>query len=407
MSWRKEYEIGSFRGATFRTAGHERSGGRRVAIHEFPSRDEPLVEDLGRKARQFSIECHVIGSDYRGAREALLSALEDAGPGLLIHPWHGRMMVVALDYTSSESTDEGGVCWFQITFGEAGLPVAAPIGVSAGGLAGIEADAQLAKAPGLFAGKFSIASAAGFVESAAGRLIGGIATISQVAAGLQGGIGPALRAFDAGLRFLPDNLGRLLRDPLALGSSLVGLVQAVALLAPAGSNSRGRAKALTTMLDWVPADPDFPDRTASRRLEADNHAALLQLFRSATAAELVRTAAAMPFASYDDAIATRDAVTVRLDALAVTAADRGDDAGAEVFDRLRRAVARDLVARGATLARVYSFELEGTAPALALANRLYGSDDLEARAAAIVARNHVVHPGFVPGGRAIELLTAT
>ena len=104
MTWRDEYEIGSFRGATFRTAGHERSGGRRIAIHEFPSRDEPLVEDLGRKARQFSIECHVIGAEYRGAREALLTALEDEGPGLLIHPWHGRMMVVALDYTSSEST---------------------------------------------------------------------------------------------------------------------------------------------------------------------------------------------------------------------------------------------------------------------------------------------------------------
>ena len=206
--------------------------------------------------------------------------------------------------------------------------------------------------------------------------------------------------------FLPDNLGRLLRDPLALGSSLVGLVQAVALLAPTGSNARGRAKALTTMLDWVPAETEFPDRTASRRLEADNRAALLLLFRSATAAELVRTAAAMPFASYGDAIATRDAVTTRLDTLAVAAADRGDDAGAEVFDRLRRAVARDIATRGASLARIYSFELDGTAPALALANRLYGTDGVEARAGEIVARNHVVHPGFVPGGRPIELLTA-
>ena len=49
-----------------------------------------------------------------------------------------------------------------------------------------------------------------------------------------------------------------------------------------------------------------------------------------------------------------------------------------------------------------------------LAHRIYGGDadrrtreplTLEARAAAIVARNRIAHPGFVPAGIDIELLT--
>ena len=129
MSWRDEFQPGSFRGAAFRTEGHELSGGRRLAVHEFPGRDEPLNEDLGRRARQFSVDCHVVGSDYRASRDALIEALEAAGPGLLIHPWHGQMMLVVQDYSSNESTEEGGLCRFRISFGEAGLPVAAPVSV--------------------------------------------------------------------------------------------------------------------------------------------------------------------------------------------------------------------------------------------------------------------------------------
>ena len=42
-------------------------------------------------------------------------------------------------------------------------------------------------------------------------------------------------------------------------------------------------------------------------------------------------------------------------------------------------------------------------PALVIAQRLYGD---AARAEDIVARNQVAHPGFVPGGRTLEVLNA-
>lgn len=404
MGWRDQYQQGSFRGASFRTEGHERGGGRRIASFEFPDRDEPLTEDLGRRQRTFSIDCHVIGADYITARDALLDALEAAGPGLLVHPWHGRMMVIVNQFTSTESTEEGGMCRFNIAFAEAGQPVSAPVAVPAGQATAIEADAQKATIPAVFAAGFSIDGAAGFVEDAANGLIDGMTEVSTFAAGMQGGMGPALRAFEAGLRFLPANMASLLRAPINLAHAVLGLVGAVALL---GSSSRTRIAGLTRMIDWEPQTPVFPELSVSRRRQADNRMALLWLFRSSIAGELARAAASAPYASYDDAIAVRDAVSDRFDALALAAADSGDDARADVFDRLRRALVRDIAARGVTLARIYAIELPATEPALVLANRLYGADECEARAAELVERNHIAHPGFMPGGVPLQALTLT
>jgi prophage DNA circulation protein len=443
MSWRDEYQAGSFRGAAFRTVSHERQSGRRVAVHEMPGRDEPVVEDLGRRARQFSIECHVIGRDYRADRDALIDALEGSGPGELIHPWHGRMMVSVQDYTTSESTDDGGVCWFTLTLIEAGQPAPAPTAVAAGASAASLADSALGDAPGKFADAFSIEDAASWVEDGAAELVRGMAAASQIAAGLRGGVGPALRAFDVAFRFLPGNLSSLMRSPSNLAHAIVGLVSTVAVLSRSGSRGPGvttfaptastsassaasiqaavaqagtagasaRLAPLKVMLDWEPSQPVFPQRTPQRTIEATNRAALLRVFRVAVAAELVRAASTIQFASYEDARATRDLIGERLDALAIEAADAGDDETAQVYDGLRVALAADIAAQGVTLARVYALDLATTEPALVLAHRLYRADrrtdtSLEERAIGIAARNRVAHPGFLPGGTTLELLTA-
>jgi hypothetical protein len=264
-------------------------------------------------------------------------------------------------------------------------------------------------APQVFADGFTIEGAAEFVEQSAADLVEGMAYATQLAAGLRGGIGPTLRAFEAGLRFLPENTASLLRAPINLGLSLVGLVQAVSALG-GGGGYRQRLAPLELMLDWEPTGPVFPPRTPQRELIAANRVALLDLFRTVTAAELARAAAQIEWRSYDDAIGARDAIADRLDRLALAAADRGDDGVALTYDRLRHALVRDIAARGETLARVYRLKLDASQPALVLAHRLYadskGAEPIEERAGAIVARNRLAHPGFVPAGVTLEFLTA-
>lgn len=413
MAWRDQIQPGSFRGAPFRTEGSERTGGRRVVSHEFPGRDDPVTEDLGARAKTFSIDCHVVGTDYLQQRNTLLDALEAAGPGLLVHPQYGRIMVVVFDYSCTDSTEEGGIARFRISFGEAGQAVAAPVASPAGDEATKAADTVIAQAPQDFAASFSIDAAASFVEDSAEDVVRGIGEVSQLAAGLRGGVGPVLRAFEAGLSFLPANLSSLLRAPLRLGLAVTGLVLAVSALG--GGGRRTRLQSLEMLVDWEPAPMNFPVRTPQRTLELNNRLALVQLFKAAAAAELVRTAAALDYPSYEEAVAVRDSIADRLDRLALAAADRGDDRSAEVFDGLRRALARDIAVRGVSLARIYQLKLAASEPALVLAHRLYGGEAQrrtgapatpEARAAAIVARNRIAHPNFVPAGVAIELLTS-
>ena len=172
MSWRDQYQPGSFRGAAFRTEYHELSGGRRVVRHEFPGRDRPVTEDLGRSARSFSIDCWISGADYRAGRNALLDALDAFGPGLLVHPFHGSMMVNALTYSQTEDTEEGGMCRFSIEFAEAGVEVAVSAELDGAALAGSEADDVLAGAAGAFDNGFDIGNVADFVSDAAADLGG-------------------------------------------------------------------------------------------------------------------------------------------------------------------------------------------------------------------------------------------
>lgn len=101
----------------------EASGGRRVVLHEYPLRDTPYSEDLGRRAREFSVRGYIIQGrtyDYASARADVLKALEAYGPGELVHPWHGEVNVVVDDYRLRESMERGGLLELDIRFREAG-----------------------------------------------------------------------------------------------------------------------------------------------------------------------------------------------------------------------------------------------------------------------------------------------
>ena len=120
MSWHDSLQEATFRGVPFQYEDHNLQGGRRVASHEFPLLDTPYTEDMGRKQRKYTLNALVVGKDYDIERDELLEALEEAGAGLLIHPYLGRLMVVVESYTLNESTRKGGMASFAIQFVESG-----------------------------------------------------------------------------------------------------------------------------------------------------------------------------------------------------------------------------------------------------------------------------------------------
>src|SRR5579871_3815536 len=90
----------SFRGVPFGVLTDTDTFGRRLALHEYPMRDKPWAEDLGKRARRFQIAGFLItdslvygGGDVIAQRDAMAAAVEAAGAGALVHPTLGSVQV--------------------------------------------------------------------------------------------------------------------------------------------------------------------------------------------------------------------------------------------------------------------------------------------------------------------------
>lgn len=120
MSWRDRFRPASFRGVTFYIDTGARSGGRRGVTFEYPKRDTPSDEDMGRRAHRWAVTGYVIGPDYDVDAQLLEDALNTEGPGPLAHPNMGEMQVRCETYTRGESKDRGNIAVFDMTFVEVG-----------------------------------------------------------------------------------------------------------------------------------------------------------------------------------------------------------------------------------------------------------------------------------------------
>jgi prophage DNA circulation protein len=126
--WRQRWRQASFKGATFYVEHDSRASGRRVALHQYPKRDTPYAEDMGRRAVRHIVNGYQIGPNYIGPRDSLISALESEGPGMLVHPLLGQMNVMCDAYSVSERRVAGGMCVFEMSFVESGAAGDSPAG---------------------------------------------------------------------------------------------------------------------------------------------------------------------------------------------------------------------------------------------------------------------------------------
>lgn len=405
--WREQLQPGSFRGVPFSVKAAQTQVGRRVVIHEYPQRDDAYPEDLGLKADAFTIEAFVLGPDYFKARDALIAALKTRGPGKLVHPYYGqRIVTLASPARISESTEEGGVARFSLDFvvaGDNAEPSARQDtrhAVEAGADAANEAIAED------YAKVFSLADAPAFVENAA----------LELARDAMAALESARRALVPDLTILSDymaaatqvsaSLGTLIRAPASFAQSVLGMVGALKGLAMAPEHALSSYRDL---FDYGSRHDQVPTTTPARGRQASNQAALTCLCRRAALVEASRVASRSTLATYDEAVALRDDLAARLDD---EAAGLGPElVSAEVSEQvyqaltaLRVALVRDLTARAVDAPRVSRAVLPATTPALVAAYRIYGD---ASRADELVARNRrlVRHPGFVPGGEALEVIT--
>ncbi|VXC68490.1 putative DNA circulation family protein [Pseudomonas sp. 8Z] len=405
MAWRDEMRPGSFRGVPFYIEGSDQSGGRRSILDEFPLRDLPSTQDMGRKARQYVLDMYVIGADYMAARDKLIEALEGAGPGTLMHPYRGELQVITYgEYRVVESTREGGLARITQTFAEAGeepRPDGSPVpGVEVNA----RADLVQQEAVEEFAQDWNVADYASFVgEEAVTMLQEATAWVYQ-AGGVMGGGAQLSGLYNR----LTGSLAQLILAPGNLAASLLGLVRGLG----SGTDPISALKAQMSLFNLgsrpkVPVPQGYS--TPGRMQVANNQQAVYRLIERAAAVEASRLATGRPvtpdgqvapgvvFESRDDAVQVRDQLVIELDRLQLAARPERYRSLAA----LCAAVVADMNRRSASLAPLAEYQLLDTQPALLIAHRLYGD---ASRASDIIARNKIKHPGFVPGGQVLEVL---
>lgn len=129
--WKRGLRRASFRGVRFEVRDRELESGRRLAIHEYPKRNTPFPEDMGKATREFGVDAYVIGDDYMSRRDSLLKACEREGAGSYVDHWGVSQRVKCRRIRLMETSEAGRMCRFSIDFVEAGEGGAAPFGIAA------------------------------------------------------------------------------------------------------------------------------------------------------------------------------------------------------------------------------------------------------------------------------------
>ena len=420
----------SFRGAQFAVTNSETSGGRRIVVHQYPGRNTPWAEDMGRGVRRFRLTGFILNGDMLlgGAtiamqRSALITACEAKGAGTLVHPTLGSLNVMVEKYSIGEDLGAGYASDVTLDCVESGVQTFPNIAAVQGGIAA--ANTALKKASSASAVRRMLAAIAkaqakladvltevAKYASYAFILSTDATALYRLASVLSGSYGRYNAGGNAGL--------------LGTNATIYSASNTVADLVPVASTARvavstaastleADALALTTgTLSQIPADIITlinalaaacadPSDAIRLMLEIIAYAApgyatpmarpIADMVVSAAAAALTTAVAAYQPQSANDAAARINQIAPILDDLATQAADAGDDDSYQALCLCRVAIVNNLRASGATLPQVKTFTFGKNIPALALAQMIYGDPT---RADQLVTQVNPPNPLFMP-----------
>lgn len=421
MSWIDRLQPASFRGIPFKVEEEEGTFGRRVQTHEYPGRDKPYTEDLGRTTRRFNVSAYLIGDDYFDQRDRLIKAVETAGPGTLVHPFYGEMIIcIDGDVRVSHSNSAKRMCQVSFNVVESG-ELSFPTSGVATGQTLISSSSALDDSIGEAFSAFGMDGLPDFLQNgvieSATEMFGyvtktfdmiddGISAASRL---LQGDLSVLLSPPSSGMDFV-NSLQRMWRSGKRLSGdasdlvTMINTLSGVTLgndLAPRGvwetdsyttqeevrqrnyvaSAIRTTAISEAAYTVTTLAQPRTPNITAGSERLAVSHPALGNVTDLPTASSI---------AGYDDLTEIRESLNVAFDKELLRTADD------QLYQRLitvRTDVNRDISTRLSQVEKTVKRTPVEVLPAIVIAALWY---DNAARETDITLRNAINHPGFVP-----------
>ena len=400
-TWREQLQPASFRGVPFHVDSESTPVGRRTQVHEYPMRNKPFVEDLGEQTRVIKFSAFVVGEDCFFLRDNLLHALNQPGPGTLIHPWYGQMYGTATDCSAGHAWNEGGVARFELLFvegGEKGYPAGVP---NTARQLEAENESLLDSAIARYKAAMALVNKARLSILALQNGLAGVQmAIQQEISQITGLIGSVVAFADMVANF-PDSLAAMLK---AQFSSMTGDFDRFSVSRRSASSKVESARGIAALAPPAGGAATVAAVTATRDLVRD--VLIIDALRTVSAMPVVQAPGVLPgvptleqqvaapiqraeVPAQDDVLALRDAISGALwDAQLL--------APYEHFERLesaRKLVRAHLAEVARAGVRLIEVTPKQTLPAVVLAYQQFGD---ASRAAEIVTRNGVQHPGFLP-----------
>ena len=405
----EQLQPASFRGVPFEVEASGITVGRRTVVHEYPQRDRPYVEDMGRATRNITLQCFVVGSDYLEQAQALMHELEEPGPGTLIHPWLGEMEVTITSVSELQFDQGLGVASVTITATEAGDLDFPAVTADEDTEALEAADAVEKSAVEKFCEDFDLSTINEWVDSALeGSLLDALNFVSA------GDLGK-LFDYAEGVANLADKAMALLStDPKIFATRLAGAL-GLSRWATTVSAWRGVAKSLKNLCrhDKLKARTKaYAERKGEpmsdvTRQVMKSQAAIETLVRQLLIAQMVGVSTLVATSkdvsspdgeedtrtttrSYDEIVELRDELCQVLDDELLM---EENDEMYQVLDEARTAIFDVLTHKADALQHVVIVKPDDVFPAVVLA---YDYHDDAGRDLEIARRNSVEHEGFCP-----------
>lgn len=374
--------VARFRGVAFHVTNAERSGGRRGSLDEYPGKDTPAFQDMGRKARPFSVEGFVVGDDYLVQHKKLIDALETEGPGELIHPFYETLQVTVRGFNVRLSVRDGGIASFTIDFIETPAQNLQPTAIpDAAGKVASSALVARESVGGEFLAKFN-----------SGPLL---SSISDMVRAATLSINVALKTVDMEVQKLAT-LKRRLTD---LDNAVDALVRAPENLLLDVAEMLDLVDQQSVLFALYSFDPGVrpPATTDNRTEEQTNFDATQRMLQRLAVVRAAELAPDQTYDSYEAAVVARDAIADLIDEQAELAAD---DTVPDLT-QLRADLVKALPSDESNLPHLTTYTPRATTCSLALAQELYGDASFESE---LVSRNGSRYPGFLIGGVGLEVL---
>lgn len=411
-TWRDAMLPASFRGVSFLIPQTSVPVGMKGPLHEFPQRDTPFFEQMGKQAQVHKMTAWVVGDDCFERRDKLLEALQTPGAGELVHPWLGRLQVKVGECDMGHDRTQGGMVTFELTF-YPDLPLKSPS-------AKVNTQQQVAQSSdslldsslnryqssmatvnqarlGLLQMRNSLSGVYGVIQQQFAPFLGTFTTLTGFAQSLMNSPGSLSSLFSSyfsgfsGFNFFSGSSSgggssSGYRGAVASMTQQSQAVSAVDTVSPLGGRDTVVASQATANLvqdsllvkiGMIVSEMPVAQQPVSLSAPASVEQQALQ--------PLVRPE--VPVA--DDVLELRDT----LDEAIYTASLKADPAHYLVLNHHRQAVIKHLTAVAASGVRLVDVTPPETLSVLVLAYRRFGDATRESE---VVQRNRIRHPGFVP-----------